>query len=196
MFWLALALACSSTPPIADPAPSRVEEAPAPPPAPEVAPPAPAEPEGPKPVPAEPTLTESSGHCVSGEVEFFGCEVDGGKVASLCGVGAGLQYRYDRPGTIELSAPEPASIEGFRFTRESWARSQATAVSLVNDDVVYWLIDKSCSGAMGEGEMNNFNGLEVLRGQETLASMRCKTQARGDLDALGDSLPQVGYMEP
>ncbi|MCO4747629.1 MAG: hypothetical protein KC912_22730 [Proteobacteria bacterium] len=147
-------------------------------------------------MPTKPTLTEASGHCAAGEVEFFGCEVDGGKVASLCGVGAELQYRYGRPGAIELSAPEPPSTEGFRYTEESWARAQATAVSLVHEDVVYWLIDKSCSGAMGEGEMNNFNGLEVILGNETLASMRCSIVARGDLSALSESLVRVDYMAP
>jgi hypothetical protein len=91
--------------------------------------------------------------CVKGETVFFNCPVKSGKIISMCGSIAGesgssnaaecLQYRFGRPGTIELSFPQAEQDSLSKFKGEhvlshlADAEMSSDAVSIVSGGIGY-----------------------------------------------------------
>jgi len=148
-------------------------------------------------VAAEPPEAARS-HCASSDKTWYECTVKGDKVVSLCGdeKPTWLQYNFGPIGKPELIYPkEKAGIDPFGFAHETWIRSEADAIRFVNEGHVFLLVDKSCSGARGEGEMNNFQGVVVSKDAKELARLRCEGSLKGAPSALGGMLEAVGYSE-
>lgn len=91
--------------------------------------------------------------CAKGETIFFSCPVRGGRVVSLCGSIGGdsgsagaaewLQYRFGRPGVVELSFPQTKQDSLSKFKGEhvlshlADAEMSADAVSFVSGGIGY-----------------------------------------------------------
>jgi len=146
-----------------------------------------------------PLVGNASTPC-AGRTAFFYCPVAGGKELALCGDadGSGLQYQYGARDAVELTLPEAPDASRFRAGSESWIRAQADFVAIENNGYRYTLVYKSGSGAMGEGDMNNFIGVRVDRGSEEVARIACA----GDdstwqfrLTPLLMQLESIGYLD-
>lgn len=71
---------------------------------------------------ATPATATAATLCVAGEQPVLSCVVEGGKILSLCAVGADgaadqlrLQYRFGRPGAPELVHPDRMAAAKGRF---------------------------------------------------------------------------------
>lgn len=69
-----------------------------------------------------PSAALAAGHCKPGEEAVLSCPVGGGKVLSLCATGANgpadglkMQYRFGKPGAVELSYPDRMAPAKGRF---------------------------------------------------------------------------------
>jgi hypothetical protein len=135
--------------------------------------------------------------CHAGK-DYFRCEVAGGKVAQLCGAedGSWLTYQFGRPGEAELIYPPDRSPSSFGAGEESWVRAQADYVAFERAEHRYILVNKSGSGAMGEGEMNNFVGVVVQKNGEELARLPCVDEPMTHgLTELRGRLQTIGYVD-
>lgn len=114
----------------------------------------------------------SPSHCAADEVTYFSCQIKGSKkVASLCGPsiirgvdpGAGLEYRYGRPSSIELTLP---SFEGTRpvdFFRGEHLNPHGE--STVVDSVLFTVGEVSYGITVREGR-NKFIGVWKVDGRK------------------------------
>jgi len=91
--------------------------------------------------------------CAKGETVFFSCPVRGGKLVSLCGnigngkdsgdAGPWLQYRFGRPGAVELGYPAAKQASLARFKGEhvlshlADAEMTSESVSFVSGGIGY-----------------------------------------------------------
>ena len=135
-----------------------------------------------------------------GRTTFFACPARGGKRIELCGDadGSALQYRFGPPGDPDIVLPSEPDAGAFSGGEQSWARAQATYIAVLNDGHRYTVVDKSGSGAMGEGDMNNFVGVRVDRGSEEIARVPCTGDASTWTVNLGSAvsgLAAIGYVD-
>jgi hypothetical protein len=135
--------------------------------------------------------------CEGGK-DYFRCEVAGGKVVQLCGAedGSWLNYQFGRPGEPELVYPPDRSPGSFGAGQQSWVRAQADYVAFERADHRYLLVYKSGSGAMGEGEMNNFIGVVVHKDGQEIARLPCVEEASvAGFSGLQGQLQSIGYLD-
>lgn len=91
-------------------------------------------------------------HCNQAEKTVFNCRVDNSsKVVSLCrsqnlqGDGAYLQYRFGKPGKIELEYPQQRenSLAGFRFSHYLRHQVDYAEVKFTNGPYEYAVFDNT-----------------------------------------------------
>lgn len=156
--------------------------------------------DGSEPPNADPTtwpLATDADACEGGK-DYFRCEVAGGKVAQLCGAedGSWLSYQFGRPGEAELVYPPDRSPGSFGAGEQSWVRAQADYVAFERADHRYILVSKAGSGAMGEGDMNNFTGVVVQKDGQELARLPCTSEpVLSGFSGLQQQLSAVGYLD-
>jgi len=131
-----------------------------------------------QPAQAAPTL------CPGSEITLVSCPV-GKKTASVCaspdlGPGHGVaQYRFGSPGHVELEFPTPPAHPR-TFTqpgRVMFAAGGEQYLRVFNGDYAYVFYD-------GEGRGWQQRGVLVMRGERTLANLRCTGPDVGDYGRL------------
>ena len=82
--------------------------------------------------------------CSSQETVYFSCPTPRGRTVALCGTPGGtLQYRFGRPGAIELRFPENAAVgrDQMLFAHYSRYQTDRTEIRFENQGVDYALFD-------------------------------------------------------
>ena len=132
---------------------------------------------------------EPVGHCSATETVQFSCEASGGKHISLCAGedGKTLQYRFGKPGAVELSAPEDSALTAFEGGHTTWARGEEYSVAFEREGHVYKVVHAIGSGI--DGPANNYAGVKVLKGEEELAFVQCTGEVTEQLASLQEKLP-------
>ena len=92
--------------------------------------------------------------CEPGEAVQFSCPMGRGRIVSVCGQPpAALQYRFGRPGRIELSYP-PDAAQGpqlFLFTQYMRYQVDRLALHFTNEDTEYEVFDEHEDGKRSAG---------------------------------------------
>ena len=92
--------------------------------------------------------------CAHGEVVQFSCPVGRGRILSVCGQPpAALQYRFGRPGQIELHYPADAAQgpQLFLFARYMRYQVDRIALSFSNEGTEYEVFDEREDGKRSAG---------------------------------------------
>jgi hypothetical protein len=160
-FLVALAVACggASTQPAATPAP------------PAEAPPA---------VPAAAPAAAPAGWtevCGAGADRVFACSTAKGKEVVVCvGTAADpwVRYRFGPADAPELVFPaeRDTSLAQFKHEERAYVSSAGNVLSFDNDGVTYEITEMAGAGGP-DGEANNFAGVYVIRGGETIGTVPC-----------------------
>ena len=100
---------------------------------------------------------------------------------------ASLQYRFGRPGHIELQHPQQGagSLQAFRHASYGRYRVERQSVSFENQGVRYTIFDDY------EGDMKpevHERGVWVSQGERELATLRCTGPVRSELHRLREHL--------
>ena len=130
--------------------------------------------------------------CSATEQVVFACRVKpSNKLVSLCardlgGKAASLQYRFGRPGQLELVHPKPAagSLAQFRYSHYGRYRVDRTEVRFENQGVGY-AVYFNYEG--DEGNDRYLGGVTVTRtvnGNDTEVDLPCTGTVRSNLPAL------------
>lgn len=139
-------------------------------------------------------------HCQKEEITYFSCMIQGSKIISLCGSPLSestteqpksevwLQYRFGKPGHLELIYPkEPReSVRKFEGESRHGLGVSLDSLSFTNDGVKY-VIESSSSTLTGY----SFDGVRVYRGgRHKPISLWCEKLpiANGDFRRLADQL--------
>ena len=131
--------------------------------------------------------------CQPQEQVIFACSVKPSKkLVSLCArqlgsPAASLQYRFGRPGHIELQHPQQAagSLQAFRHGSYGRYRVERQSVSFENLGVRYAVFDDH------EGDMQpelHERGVRVSQGERELATLHCTGPVRSELHRLREHL--------
>jgi hypothetical protein len=113
----------------------------------------------------------ASSLCTASEKTYFACALSSGKIVSLCAARTktvtatpALQYRFGRPGKIELRYPvKPSASEGQPFALTHYFRYQTDhyEVSFSSKDTRYVVFDRYEEGTRTAGvSMTLANGEE------------------------------------
>ena len=120
--------------------------------------------------------------CARGEEVIFHCGV-GRKMVSVCGgrrPAPHAQYRFGRPGDIELAFPGPGQ-SGLTYAREIYSGGGALQIRFSNaghDYAVYSLTVRT--GFRGRNNPRFSDGVMVRRGGRLIANLSCTTEVRSD----------------
>ena len=134
---------------------------------------------------------QPAGHCKRSETTYFSCKLYGSpKIVSLCGgqlPGATadtselwLQYRFGKPGHLELVYPKKprASLSKFEGESRHGLGVRLDAVSFTICKIKY-VLESSYSELTG----NAFDGVRVYsKGQDQPISLLCESVPTGDGD--------------
>ena len=131
--------------------------------------------------------------CQAQEQVIFSCSVKPSKkLVSLCArqlgsPAASLQYRFGRPGHIELQHPQQGagSLQAFRHASYGRYRVERQSVSFENQGVRYTVFDDY------EGDIKpevHERGVWVSQGERELATLRCTGPVRSELHRLREHL--------
>lgn len=128
--------------------------------------------------------TRGGGHCTPDEIALFDCATGDGKQLSLCGTATleTMQYRFGPVGSPELVHPDDTERFPMIHGHEAWARGEEHSVSFTRGDHTYRVVSASGSGI--EGELNNYEGVQVYLGEEMLTFVACATAANSELTRL------------
>jgi hypothetical protein len=131
--------------------------------------------------------------CKQGEQVLFQCRVDR-RTAALC-AGAGpegrfVQYRFGRPGALELAFPERGSA-GLSRARTAYSGGGELQVNFRTGGHLYVLYSRTVRTGFGaEGNQPDFQaGIAVVRGKRMISDRRC-TDADDFASSPDDLLPQ------
>jgi hypothetical protein len=128
--------------------------------------------------------------CSKDETTYFSCKIKGSeKVLSVCGKDSYLQYRFGKPGRIELQFPKNRVDSRSEFTvdheyRQSVGTNEDSlrfASGAFHYRVFYFSYPLSQEKDLG---MGHGAGVEVARDGQTRAELQCDgaaTSALGDL---------------
>lgn len=83
--------------------------------------------------------------CSSGEIDYFSCMVAHEKIVSVCGNIANgevkkdswLQYRFGKPGAIELAYPKEKQASVRQFEGNYFSRYNVIDLRFINDSTLY-----------------------------------------------------------
>jgi len=133
-----------------------------------------------------------TGHCGSGETSWFNAAVEGtGKMVSICGsasldaAGAWLDYRFGKPGNVELQFPGDHANSLSAFTIRRYTRPGTTYLKLdfTNGGYTYAILE----------------GFEAGSDPESTATLRVRRNSDGmdvasfDLRLLTDPLNMMRF---
>lgn len=153
---------------------------------------------------AQATATPS--HCLPYEERVFSCQIQkSNKVVSLCAVPkqnqqAGyLQYRFGRPGHVELAFPpkKAHSYPQFRWQTIGYSGGWETRIQFVNGGYTYQVYDRAYKIDMQHKDRSG--GIFVLKGQKQVAHLQCQASSFGPdpyawgLNDLYDRVPQGNF---
>ena len=147
---------------------------------------------------------ESQNLCSEGEVAVLSCAFDGGKFVSLCTNGAisgdgkvsikgdYLDYRYGKPGSIELTLPKKRTAPNKVFkgyfehstsgVAGNYINQRKLRVSIANGAYTYEIEDEYSLNTTYESEVWGIN-LKVMKSGKTIANKSC---IEGSENYLGD----------
>ncbi|MFW5837743.1 MAG: hypothetical protein ACOCVM_07020 [Desulfovibrionaceae bacterium] len=124
------------------------------------------------------------GHCLSGEKTIFTCQIKGKtKVVSVCasqdlGPDSGyVQYRFGKPGAIEMTYPanKAGSSQAFRVSTYTRAGTSYNSLSFKNKGVEYVVYDDYVS----EGGQEEFaSGVKVILPDKREVDIPCADMVR------------------
>lgn len=126
--------------------------------------------------------------CAGNQIELFSCSF-GSKQVELCMTtdDQSVTYRFG-----PNAAPELELTRGFdEITMQPWngiGRTIWDSVTLHSGQFSYALY-----AAYDKMDRTESSGLEVLRGEQGLATLDCKTDRFADLDTLRLTMEQAGY---
>jgi hypothetical protein len=127
-----------------------------------------------------------AGLCQPGETVYFSCRVRAGKQVALCGqLPAALQYRFGRPGRVELAYPANAASGPQAMAYAGYARYQAErqTVRFKTDGAEYTVFD------FQEGQRRHA-GVSVLpAGAQAETERACTGPVTSQLQLLKAVLP-------
>lgn len=137
------------------------------------------------------------GWCRPPEATYFSCTIAGSeRVVSLCGTRRGdtltaLQYRFGRPGRLELTFPPRTSTPSAHFRMSRYTRYQVTYLTVwfENGNYTYEVF----SDYNGEGGMpEQSRGIRVRqRGVQRVTEYRCESPVEDRLGELDRWVPVV-----
>ncbi|MBF3411150.1 hypothetical protein ACGY7B_26245 [Burkholderia pseudomallei] len=125
-----------------------------------------------------------SGLCPAQETTWFSCNTARHKTISLCGAPpASIQYRYGKPGQIELAFPDkPADgVNQLRYAHYWRYQIDRTEITFSRADTAYALFDYT------EADGRNA-GVRVTLPDGTEHEVMCSGPITSHLNALGKSL--------
>jgi hypothetical protein len=145
---------------------------------------------------------QTPSHCAASETVIFSCRIKGSpKVLSLCGsknltkdVGY-LQYRFGRPGKVELQFPEEKQNSQAQFLFEHYFRAQVdrTAVKFKNGGYEYSIYD-AYEGE--EAPARNYRGVSIeYIGSEGDSADANKGGENRDLECTGRVISRLNKLE-
>lgn len=127
--------------------------------------------------PAPPSL------CRAGEEALFQCRIGTRQVALCAGTEAGgryVQYRYGRPGRVELAHPDRGSA-GLSWARTGYSGGGELQVNVANGEHRYVLYSRVVRTRFdGVNNAPRFSaGLAVIRGSRILSDRECSDTDQG-----------------
>jgi hypothetical protein len=135
--------------------------------------------------------------CRQGEEVFFSCPVkDGTRIVSLCGSRrltaqeGYLQYRFGRPGKLELEHPKrrQGAQETFRYAHYSRYQVDRVAVSFQRGGFTYTLFDSYEGDAPPPARDQGVQVTPSRAGRKEV-TLACRGAATGNLSSLSSILP-------
>lgn len=138
----------------------------------------------------------SASLCQPGEQPLFQCQA-GARTIALCGGGAGanryVQYRYGRPGAVELAYPA-RGMAGIWRAQIPYSGGGETQVNFRNGATTYSLYSRTVRTGFEPGGTNNpaFSaGVEVRQGGRKIADRVCTSPSDAQFEAAAyDLLPE------
>lgn len=121
--------------------------------------------------------------CAKDEVTYFSCPSSNGRSINLCGKPAPtLQYRFGRPGRVELAYPAQAqdSVNAFWYAHYARAQTDRIEIRFDNAGVEYVLFDYTEDGRRQAG-------VRVTR-ESKETNLTCRGPIRSRLVELQDKL--------
>jgi hypothetical protein len=106
------------------------------------------------PATAQASTAAGNSLCALGEAVQFSCPMGRGRIVSVCGQPpAALQYRFGRPGRIELRYPADAAQgpELFLFTQYMRYQVDRLALHFTNENTEYEVFDEHEDGQRSAG---------------------------------------------
>lgn len=122
--------------------------------------------------------------CEPKEVRYFGCRTAKSRLISVCGQANGItQYRYGRPGKIELRFPTDASTEAsLRYAYYMRYQTERYEISFDTSDTLYSVFDYT------EGKRRSA-GVRVTKPSGESVSIGCSGKVYSQLFKLESLLP-------
>jgi hypothetical protein len=132
--------------------------------------------------------------CTPNEGTYFSCVLPKGKIVSLCGspgldAGSGwVEYRFGRPGAVELAYPptHDGARARFHYAVADDARTRTHEVGFQNDHVAYTLFDQAAleAGGRGDGVIVEAIGPDGTRKRVAMLTCDAAIPARVNLEPL------------
>jgi hypothetical protein len=120
----------------------------------------------------------SASLCRDGEQQYFSCTLKSKKTAAVCGGGTGdtsyMQYRFGKPGTVELEFPASRadSVSQFRISRYFRAAQDGND-SLTTQDLLFTNNDTTYDLSATEEGRNNGVGIIVTGKDGKSVTLNC-----------------------
>lgn len=122
--------------------------------------------------------------CGAAQTTYFSCQTARQRTISLCGtLPSALQYRYGKPGKVELAYPHDMAqgARQFAFAHYSRYQTDRVEVSFSHDDVDYTLFDYAEKG-------HRSAGVRAATSAERMAEIRCTGTVHGALAPMANSI--------
>ena len=131
--------------------------------------------------------------CAAGEDARFSCAAKNGKVISICAspdlsaTTGSIQYRFGRPGAVELSYPaDPATGRtALTWNTQNHASSQSFNVVFQNGGFTYTVYDQDTMGSASQ----NGSGILIEKPSAEPISIACTGPTILNIDSLEKILP-------
>lgn len=148
--------------------------------------------------PATPSAAASDWdeNCGSMETILFNCMADSPNEIVVCGSNIDdpwLRFRYgifSAPQILHPDSPEGVMAQ-FRLEERSHVRSQGTALVFERDGLTYELVEMAGGGGGPDAQANNFVGVYVRKGDETVREIACTSPGSSDWNAIRGILDPI-----
>lgn len=132
----------------------------------------------------------AGGLCTASETTYFTCETRQKKSVSICGTPSSLQYRFGRPGAVELEFPQDAAQGPGKllYAHHFRAAADRTEVSFSSGSTTYAVFEyaeasrrragvRVEAGGQGGGAGVRRAGAQQVRGPRGQDSVRARERA-------------------